>query len=335
MAIFHLSVKPVSRGSGRTSTAAAAYRSASIIRDERTGETHDYRRKSGVVYSAIMTPDGSTIARGDLWNLAEASERRKDSRTAREYEIALPAELDQEGRQNLAEEFARHVMSKYGVAVDLCIHEPGKGDDRNHHAHIMTTTRRFEAGALGDKSEIEWEEKALKKAGLPKGKQQIEELRQAWEVMANRSLGMAGIDARIDSRSLDAQGISRAPTIHLGPAAAAMERRGEQTERGDINRMAAMTPAKVELDQFESLQAGIDQARAKAHQWKKNQEQRRRQEALERERQALEQERQQRLEQERQCQIEEERKRIEEQQRKKQRPTQQITPTRGGPSFSR
>lgn len=335
MAIFHLSVKPVSRGSGRTSTAAAAYRSASLIHDERTGEIHDYRRKAGVVYSAIMTPDGSTISRADLWNLAEATERRKDSRTAREYELALPAELDQESRQTLAEDFARHIMEKYGVAVDLCIHEPGQGDDRNHHVHIMTTTRRFEAGALGEKTEIEWEEKALKKAGLPKGKQQIEDLRQAWEAMTNRSLSMAGIDARIDSRSLEAQGISRPPTVHLGSAAAAMERRGVQTERGDINRMAVMSPAREELAQLEMLQVNLDEAKGKAHQWKIEQEQKRRQAALERERQAQEQEKQQKQELDRHRQLEEERKRMEEQQREKQKPSNQITPIMVKPSLSR
>ena len=149
MAIYHLSIKPIQRSKGRSATASAAYRSGERITDQRTGERHDYSKRHGVEISQIITPDGSEIARADLWNLAEAAEKRKDSTTAREYEIALPSELDPEQRKELAFEFGRLIVARHGVAVDVVIHAPTeKGDQRNHHAHIMATTRKLENGKL-------------------------------------------------------------------------------------------------------------------------------------------------------------------------------------------
>lgn len=142
MAIYHCSVKGISRGVGRSATAAAAYRSGDRIVDERTGEIHDYRKRSGVEHAELVLPEGVTITREELWNAAEQAEKRKDAKVAREWNLALPDELDHQQRIELARSFALKLVNRYGVAADVCIHSPGRdGDQRNHHAHILTTTR--------------------------------------------------------------------------------------------------------------------------------------------------------------------------------------------------
>ena len=140
MAVYHFSAKTVSRSAGRSSTAAAAYRAAARIVDERTGEIHDYTRKGGVVDSLVVLPSGGTMNRAELWNKVEAHHKRGDATVAREFVVALPAELDAAQRQELARTYARQLADRYGVGVDLNIHAPGKeGDQRNHHAHILLT----------------------------------------------------------------------------------------------------------------------------------------------------------------------------------------------------
>ena len=117
MAIYHASTKPISRSAGRSSVAAAAYRSGSAMLDQRTGLIHDYTRRSGVASADVITADGETIDRAALWNAAEAAERRKDARTAREWIIALPSELDAEQRHELALSFGAALARRSGVAV--------------------------------------------------------------------------------------------------------------------------------------------------------------------------------------------------------------------------
>jgi ATP-dependent exoDNAse (exonuclease V) alpha subunit len=226
MAIYHCSVKTISRSTGRSATAAGAYRAGGRIVDERTGEIHDYRKKRGVEHHEII---GADLDSAQLWNLAEASERRKNSTVAREIVVALPADLNQEQRRELAQEFAAHLVRRYGFAAQLDLHAPSDGgDDRNHHAHILATTRRFAGGELGEKTrELD---------GGKSGREQIEVIREDWEQCCNRHLVLAGVQARVDRRSLDAQGVDREPTIHLGPTATAMERRGAESDRGDVNR---------------------------------------------------------------------------------------------------
>src|SRR5579872_3755230 len=149
MASYHLSVKPISRSAGRSSTGAAAYRSAERIRDERTGEIFDYRRKRGVVHRELVLPtDAPTWARDRqaLWNAAEGAERRKNSTVGREFEIALPAELNARERQALAVRFAHELVARHGMVVDVSIHAPHRhGDHRNYHAHLLASTRRLTA----------------------------------------------------------------------------------------------------------------------------------------------------------------------------------------------
>ena len=249
MAIFHLSVKPISRSAGRSATAAAAYRAGEKILDERTGETHDYSRKSGVESADLVLPDGApewASDRAKLWNAAELAEERKDACVAREFEVALPAELSMAERRDLALAFARDMANREGCAVDVAIHAPGRGgDNRNHHAHILRTTRRMEADGLGAKLDTE-------KAGRKRA-DDLEAVRARWAELTNAHLERAGVAERIDHRSLKAQAIEREPTQHLGPAATGYERRtGEPSDkRTRQEQQAAERTAQVELDALE------------------------------------------------------------------------------------
>jgi ATP-dependent exoDNAse (exonuclease V) alpha subunit len=228
MAIYHLSVKAISRSAGRSSTAAAAYRAGCEITDKRTGEVHDYTRKGGVASTDLVLPDGApewATDRSAVWNAAEAAERRKDACVAREFEVALPDELSPDERRRLAVDFAKEMANAEGCAVDVAIHAPGKeGDSRNHHAHILRTTRKMGADGLTEKLDTE-------KAGRNRAAD-LEAVRVRWAVLTNERLRENGIEARVDHRSLKDQGIERVPTSHLGPSVTAMERRGVSTDVG-------------------------------------------------------------------------------------------------------
>lgn len=248
MAIYHCHSKPISRSSGRSAVAAVAYRTGVLIHDERQGLTHDYTRRSGVEHTELVLPEGTgPWSRQELWNAAEMAEKRKDARTAREWEVALPSELGPEERRDLAVGFARELAARYGCAVDVAVHAPGKeGDHRNHHAHLLATTRRVEDGSLGEKVEIELSDKKRLSLGLGQGRQEIEQVRALWAEKTNQALERQGHEQRIDHRSLTAQReealmagdilrsaeLDRAPGIKMGWRATAMERRGIETERG-------------------------------------------------------------------------------------------------------
>ena len=206
MAIYHCSMKPVGRASGKSAVAAAAYRAGECLINERNGVTHDFTRRAGVVYAEIVVPEDVEAAwaqdRSALWNAAERAENRKDARVAREFEIALPHELDGEQRLALTRSFAAELANRYSVAVDLAIHEPGSGTDiRNHHAHLLMTTREIGDEGFGDKASIEWKNARLLSQDMPTAQMQLRELRQAWEDHANEHLARAGHEARIDHRS--------------------------------------------------------------------------------------------------------------------------------------
>ncbi len=240
MAIYHLSVKPISRAGGRSATAAIAYRSAERVHDLTSGETFDYTRKRGVEHAEIVLPEAAAKRdinwardRQALWNAAEVSEKRKDARVAREYELALPHEMTARQRVALVRGFSAELANRYGVAVDFAIHRPHRsGDERNFHAHVLATTRQLEPSGLGAKASIEWSDTDRAKKGLGPAKSEVKEIRARWEELTNEHLRELGIEARIDHRSLETQGLEREPTTHLGPAVSAMERRGMETEVG-------------------------------------------------------------------------------------------------------
>lgn len=222
MASFHLAVKAIGRSAGRSATAAAAYRAGVEITDSRTGLVHDYTRKQGVEHSELVLPDQAPEWAHDrerLWNAAEQAEKRKNSTVAREYEIALPAELSADERRQLALSFAREISERHGVAVDVSIHAPGReGDQRNYHAHLLTTTRRLGPEGLGEKTR----ELDQKQSG------EVERWRERWADMQNRALEQAGRGERVDHRSFERQGLAKEPTMHMGPQIAGMERKAEQ-----------------------------------------------------------------------------------------------------------
>ena len=261
MAIYHLSVKPVSRGGGRSATAASAYRAAELVHDQTTGETFDYTRKRGVEHAEIVLPTEAAKRdinwardREALWNEAERAENRSNSRVAREYEIALPHELTKGQRLELVRGFAAEIANRHGVAVDFAIHAPHReGDERNHHAHLLATTRVIEPGGLGEKSTIEWSDTNRRKAELEPARKEIEAIRERWAVLANEKLLEHGHEIRIDHRSLAAQGIEREPTTHLGPAVSGMERRGIETEVGKRLDAQALEAVQQRLEKAAEL----------------------------------------------------------------------------------
>lgn len=201
MASYHLSVKSVSRSGGRSATAAAAYRSAEKIDCKREGRTHDYTRKSGVEHVEIVAPEGApewVRDRAALWNEAEAAENRKNSVVAREWEVALPSELDAAGRRELALDFAHELVARYGVVADVCIHAPHReGDQRNHHAHVMTTTREVGAEGFGAKTRIL---DVKQTASI-----EVSAMRELWAERQNAALERVGTEERVDHRTLEAQ----------------------------------------------------------------------------------------------------------------------------------
>ena len=250
MAIYHASMKPVSRSSGRSAVASAAYRAGERLTNERDGITHDFSRKQGVEHAEIVLPEGVEADwardRSTLWNAAEAAENRKDARVAREIEIALPHELSAEQRLELTRDFAQELADRYGAAVDFAIHQPHDASDvRNHHAHLLMTTRKVEAEGLGDKTYIEWKNMRLLGEGLPTTQMQLRDIRQSWETIANEHLARAGLDIRIDHRSHMERGLEIAPTEHMGVHASQMERRGLDVSRARLDEDAARRNADL------------------------------------------------------------------------------------------
>ena len=201
MASYHLNVATISRAAGRSATAAAAYRAAERIDCEREGRSHDYTRKSGVLHAEIVAPENApewVTDRTALWNGAEASENRKNSVVAREWLVALPDELGAEERRELALDFAHALVERFGVAADVAIHAPHRdGDARNHHAHILTTTRRI--GPEG------FTEKTRELDDRKRGSVEIEAMRGDWADRQNSFLDRAGSVERVDHRSLEVQ----------------------------------------------------------------------------------------------------------------------------------
>ena len=255
MAIYHLSIKIISRGKGgRSAVAAAAYRAAEKITNEYDGIIHDYTRKGGVVHTEILLPDNAPAdyqGRAVLWNAVEKIEKAKNSQLAREIELALPVELTREQNISLVREYVKRHFVNAGMCADICIHDKNDG---NPHAHIMLTMRPFtEEKTWGDKQKKEYildpqgkkiydkKKRSYKCKSIPStdwnDQSRAEEWRQGWAETANNYLVMhSGTHVKIDHRSYERQGIDQIPTIHLGVAAHQMEKRGIRTERGNINR---------------------------------------------------------------------------------------------------
>jgi Ti-type conjugative transfer relaxase TraA len=260
MAIYHLAMKPVSRSTGRSSVAAAAYRSGTRLTNERDGLVHDYTHKGEIEHSEIVLPEGVAaewaLDRERLWNAAEFAEKRKDARVAWEFEVALPHELTRDERIELTRSFAQSLANRFGGAVDFSLHAPDDDMDvRNHHAHILMTTRVVGEEGLGDKTSLERENAWLKANDLPTTDMQLKALRLEWEEMTNLALARAGHDVRVDHRSHQDRGLSIEPTSHVGVHAHQMEQRGEQVERQRLEAEArARNAALIREDPNQVLQ---------------------------------------------------------------------------------
>lgn len=157
MAIYHMQAKVVSRGSGRSAVAASAYMSCSRMYNDYDGIQHDYTRKNGLIYQAVMLPPMAPAEwkdREQLWNAVEAAEKTKDSRLAREFVVALPVELDKDSNISLLQNFIQQNFVDMGMCADFAIHDT---DGHNPHAHILLTVRPLnENGTWQYKTEKEY-----------------------------------------------------------------------------------------------------------------------------------------------------------------------------------
>jgi Ti-type conjugative transfer relaxase TraA len=223
MAIYHFSAKVISRANGSSALAAAAYRSASWLHDERLDRHHDFTNKTGVVHSEVMLPNDAPEEWRDrerLWNDVEAAELRKDAQLAREVEFAIPRELDQQQGIELARDFVNREFVDRGMVADLNVHwDIGADGEAKPHAHVMLTMREVDGDGFGAKVR-DWNRTDL-----------LNHWREAWANHANQRLAELDIDARIDHRSLEAQGIELEPQHKIGSAAARMAAEGLDRER--------------------------------------------------------------------------------------------------------
>ena len=231
MAIYHFSVKIIGRASGRSAVAAAAYRSASRLHDERLDRDHDFTNKSGVVHSEILLPEGAPERFSDrerLWNDVEAFEKRKDAQLSREVEFSIPREMNRQQGIELARDFVQSEFVDRGMIADINVHwDMGADGQPKPHAHVMLSMREVGEDGFGAKVR-DWNRTEL-----------VEQWRERWADHVNQRLAELDIDARIDHRSLEAQGIKLEPQDKIGPAAQRMGERGLESERIENHRAVA------------------------------------------------------------------------------------------------
>lgn len=227
MAIFHLHVKNISRGDGRSAVAAAAYRAGETLPNAVEERDSAFGGRRDVLHAEIVCPDGAAPWMADravLWNAVEAAERRKDARLAKEIEAALPRELPPVAWLELCRSFAAH-YAKDGFVADFAIHDDGSA--HNPHVHVLLTTRVVVAGGFGGK---------IRSAD---GRQFVEEARVFWAKLVNAALEGAGLGVSVDPRSHAAVGIGREPTQHRGPDPA------ERQARREKMALSRLLPRKV------------------------------------------------------------------------------------------
>ncbi|EFU7351256.1 MobA/MobL family protein [Klebsiella quasipneumoniae] len=244
MAIFHMSAQRITRSKGHSSVAAAAYRHGEKMTDEHTGEIHDYSKKKGVSDSVVLIPDGADkrfLKPEYLFNHIEKTEKRKDAQLALEVNISLPTEMTDEQKKALAIDFCNENFVKKGMIADIAFH---KLDSDNPHFHVMLTTRKLTPDGAGFGQKVrEWN-----------SKEQLQEWRKSWADTANEHMQRAGIDARIDHRSLKDQKAELdalpSPTLEQQAQAISLDRpptihRGHSGNRERLERFDALQEVKV------------------------------------------------------------------------------------------
>lgn len=248
MAIYHFSAQVISRKAGRSAVAAAAYRSGSRLRDDRLDRDHDFSNKPGVVHSEVMLPDNAPEEwrdREKLWNDVEAFEKRKDAQLCREVEFAIPREMTQAQGVELARDFVAREFVDQGMIADLNVHwDMGADGQPKPHAHVMLTMRSVDDNGFGQKLR-EWNRTEL-----------VEHWRERWAELANERLAELDIDARIDHRSLEAQGVALEPQTKIGAPAQRIEAAGLEADRAeDHRRIARENGARIVADPSAALDA--------------------------------------------------------------------------------
>lgn len=240
VAMYHLSIKNLNRKQNQSAVAAAAYRSGERLYNSYDRLAHDFTRKKGIVHTEILLPSNAPkefYHRETLWNAVESAEKRCDSRTAREVEIALPNELKLGEHIKLVREFIAENFVRLGMCADICIHNK---EDGNPHAHILLTTRSVEHYGFNKKKNRDWDRR-----------ENVSIWRKNWADMQNRELEKRGVVARVNHQSYKMRNIDREPTKHLGHRAAAMDRRGIETDRANDNR--AIMARNLEREDQERL----------------------------------------------------------------------------------
>ncbi len=228
----------VTRSSGGSCVASAAYIAGEKIKNERDGKTHDYRNKHEVVHKEILLSISAPPEfrdRAKLWNAAEAAERRKNSQTARSINAALPKELSRTDQIDLVRQFCEQCFVSKGMCCDFAIHDKGDG---NPHVHILLATRKVNESGFTQK-ERAWNDKKL-----------LLEWRERWADWCNHKLYFVS-DARVDHRSYKEQGINKLPQIHLGVEVCAVERKGFKTDKGNKNRRIRRRNLETEIVELE------------------------------------------------------------------------------------
>ncbi len=232
MAIYHLHVKVIGRKSGSSAVASAAYRSGSRLHDERLDRSHDFSAKPGIVHSEVLLPENAPEAWSDrerLWNDVEAFEVRKDAQLSREVEFAIPREMSEAQGIELARDFARGEFVDRGMIADLNVHwDFGEDGMPKPHAHVMLTMRAVDENGFGPKVR-NWNRTEV-----------VERWRERWAELANERLAELDVDARIDHRSFEAQGIALEPQTQIGASAQRIEGEGiEAADRAELHRKIA------------------------------------------------------------------------------------------------
>jgi len=221
-------VNLISRSAGQSAVASASYRSGDKLYDQRNDKTFDYSRKQDITHNELMPPEVAptwATSRNQLWNQVEASEKRKDAQLARDVLAALPRDLNHQQQVGLVREFIKTNFTSKGMIADFSIHEAKASDGKtNPHAHIMLTLRHVDKHGFGKKNRA-WNKLTL-----------VQEWRDSFEELANQYLIDAGSDDEITLKSFEKQGIKKTPEQHLGYKADALEKKGQETERGNENR---------------------------------------------------------------------------------------------------
>jgi ATP-dependent exoDNAse (exonuclease V) alpha subunit len=258
MAVYFLNLKTFGRSGGSSAVSAAAYRAGERILDERTGRTYDHTDRQDVLYKEIVLPDHLADSdmswakeRAQLWNAAESAESRKNARVAREYLVALPVELDADQRVNLVRGFSQELVERYRFALDLVVHAPRDypgSDPRNFHAHLLATTREVTTEGLAAKTTLELNDSSRRDLGLEPVVHELLFVRERWATVTNEALRQAHVEARVDHRSLAAQGIDREPYPYIPRAAFEMERHGYRSAQAERLRLDYQTRVQARME---------------------------------------------------------------------------------------